>query len=67
MEAPSVFLRQRREDEGMQQRRGCYVCVALSVASEGALSAAAAGLYGEWRGQSESSCCEKQRRFRKDQ
>jgi hypothetical protein len=29
-------------------------------------NAAAAGLYGEWRGGSESCCCAEQRRFRKD-
>jgi hypothetical protein len=38
-----------------------------SVAPVGASSAAAAGLYGEWRGDRRSCCCAKQRRIRKDQ
>jgi hypothetical protein len=33
----------------------------------GAPSAAAARLYGEWRGYRKSCCCGEQRRFRKDQ
>jgi hypothetical protein len=40
---------------------------AHAVAPVGAPSAAAAGLYGEWRGYSKSSCCAEQRRFRKHQ
>jgi len=33
----------------------------------GAPSAAAAGLYGEWRGYRKFCCCEEQRRFCRDQ
>jgi hypothetical protein len=40
---------------------------AHAVAPVGAPSAAAAGLYGKWRCYSNSCCCAKQRRFRKDQ
>jgi hypothetical protein len=38
-----------------------------AVAPVKAPSAAAAGLYGDWRGYSEWCYCEEQRRFRKDQ
>jgi hypothetical protein len=40
---------------------------AHAVAPVGAPSSAAAGLHGEWRGQSESRHCAEQRWFRKDQ
>jgi hypothetical protein len=65
----------------MSRRRGCVRrcrgekgcngdaadTFAHAVAPVGAPSAAAAGLYGEWRGYSKLRCCAEQRRFRKDQ
>jgi hypothetical protein len=58
---------------GFEERKGCdgdaAAAFAHAVAPVGAPStAAAAGLYGEWRrGYSESCCCAEQRRFHKDQ
>jgi hypothetical protein len=40
---------------------------AHAVAPAGAPSAAAAGLYGEWRGYRKTRCCAERRRFRKVQ
>jgi hypothetical protein len=56
---------------GAEERKGCDGDAAATfthaLALEGAPSAAAAGLYGELRGYSESCCCAEPRRFRKDQ
>jgi hypothetical protein len=46
---------------------GTAAALPHAVAPVGAPSAAAAGLYCEWRGYSKSCCCAGQRRFRKDQ
>jgi hypothetical protein len=48
--AQRLFVRRRRGEEGMRRRRSCFV--AHAVAPVGAPSAAAAGLYGEWQGNS---------------
>jgi hypothetical protein len=54
-----------------EERKGCdsdaAATFAHAVAPVGAPSAAATGLYGEWRGYSKSCCCEKKCRFRKGQ
>jgi hypothetical protein len=56
---------------GAEERKGCdgdkAATCAHAVAPVGATSAAAAGLYGEWRGYSKSGCCAEQRMFRADQ
>jgi hypothetical protein len=54
--------------DGEEEKDG-DVAAALphAVAPVGAQSAAAAGLYGEWRGYSNSSCCAEQRSLRRDQ
>jgi hypothetical protein len=56
---------------GAEERKGCggdaaatFVDAAAPVRAQ---SAAAAGLYGEWRVYSKSGCCAGQRRFRKDE
>jgi hypothetical protein len=49
----------------MRRRRSCYVCA--RGGARGTPSAAAAGLYGEWRGYSKLCGCAEQCRFRKDQ
>jgi hypothetical protein len=64
--APSVY-----SCGGAEKRRGCDGNVAATFAHAvgpvGAPSAAAAELYGEWRGGGKSCCCAEQRRFRKNQ
>ena len=56
---------------GAEERKGCggdaAATFAHAVAPMGAPSAAAAGLYGEWRCHSKLCCCTEKRRFRKDQ
>jgi hypothetical protein len=56
---------------GAEERKECDGDTAATCAHEvapvGATSAAAAGLYGEWRGYSKSGCCAEQLRFRADQ
>jgi hypothetical protein len=56
---------------GAEERKRCggdaAAMFAHTVAPVGALSAAAAGLYGEWRGYSSLGCFLEMRRFRKDQ
>jgi hypothetical protein len=55
---------------GVEEMKGCggdaAAMFAHAVVPLGAPSAAAAGLYGEWRGYSESCCCAEPRRFRED-
>jgi hypothetical protein len=64
--APSVYT-----CGGAKERKGCDgdadATFAHAVAPVGAPCAAAAGLYGGWRGNSKSGCCAEQRWFRKDQ
>jgi hypothetical protein len=54
--------------DGEEEKGGVAAAAfAHAVAPVRAPGAAAAGLYDEWRGYSETLCCAEQRRFRKDQ
>jgi hypothetical protein len=63
--AQSAFVRRRRGENGCDG--DVAALFAHAVAPVGAPSAAAAGLYGEWRVYSLPCCCAEKRRFRKDQ